>query len=127
MAVAAFFTWNAVASAAQPMRVHVMQNVSQDEQQEINRSLISLGYQPSDKALFSESPNAIIITKVLADENQNASLSVELVHLDNEKELPRTVFHYRMEGNDVRAMAKAFPKPEAFIEPAELPEREASR
>jgi hypothetical protein len=121
IAVAAFFTWNSVASASEPVRVHVMQNVTMDEQQEINKSLITLGYKPSDKALFSESPNAIIITKVLADDTQDASLNFELVHLDNEKDLPRTVFQYRMDGNDVHAMVKAFPKPEAFTEPAKIP------
>jgi len=115
MLAAAFFAWNTV--SAEPMRVHVMQNVSAQEEQQLNTSLISMGYKPTEKALFSESPNAIIITKVLPTENEDASLTVELVHLDTEKDLPRTLFQYRMAGNDVSAMIKALPKPDAFNEP----------
>jgi hypothetical protein len=109
---AALFTWQAV--AAEPMKVHVMQNVTSEEAADINQSLVKLGYVLSEKQLFSESHDAIIITKALENEGEPASLTVELVHLENEKDIPRTLFQYRLGGNDVHAMMKAFPKPESF-------------
>ena len=116
VALAALFTWQTV-QAAEPMRVHVMQNVNAEEAADITQALVKLGYQPSEKTLFSESHDAIIITKALKTEREPASLTIELVHLESEKELPRTLFQYRLGGNDVHAMMKAFPKPGAFIEP----------
>jgi hypothetical protein len=115
---AAFFTWNAI--AAEPMRVHVMQNLTPAEAQIINQGLVKLGYKPSQKALFSESSNAIIITKALPNENEGASLTIELVHLDHANEMPKVLFQYSLAGNDVSAVIKAVPKPEAFNEPTEL-------
>jgi len=109
---AALFTWQTV--QAEPMKVHVMQNVSASEAKDIDQALIKLGYAPSQKSLFSESHNAIIITKALKTEREPASISIELVHLESEKDLPRTLFQYRLSGNDVQSMMKAFPKPEAF-------------
>lgn len=100
------------------MSVHLLQNVSTSEAKEIHQALIKLGYQPTEKALFTKSQNAIIITKVLKNEREPASLSIELVRLDDEKDLPRTVFRYRLYGDDVTAMLQAFPKPEAFSETA---------
>ena len=103
------------------MKVHVMQNVSAEEASDISHELIKLGYVPSAKSIFSESRNAIIITKALKNEREPASLTVELVQLENEKESPRTLFQYRMGGNDVHSMMKAFPKPEAFNEVLSMP------
>ena len=118
MMLMGLFTWNAVAQAAEPMRIHVMQNLSSDEAKEINHALIKLGYLPTEKSLFTESKKAIIITKALENEREPASLTVELVQLDNEKDIPRTVFQYSLSGNDIQSMVKALPKPEAFTEPS---------
>ena len=54
MVAAVFFTWTAM---AEPMRVHVLQNLSQSESQEMSSALTKLGYAPSSKELFSESHN----------------------------------------------------------------------
>jgi hypothetical protein len=110
--IAALFTWNAV--AAEPMKVHVMQNVTTEEAADISHALVKLGYAPSEKTLFSESHDAIIITKALKNEHEPASLTIELVHLENDKEIPHTLFQYSLSGNDIHTMMKAFPKPDAF-------------
>jgi hypothetical protein len=120
MMAMALFTWTAIAEAAEPMRIHVMQNLTPSEAKDINLALVKLGYLPTDKSLFTESKNAIIITKALKNEREPASLTVELVQLENEKDIPRTVFQYSISGNDVGEMVKALPKPEAFAEPSAL-------
>ena len=84
----AFFTWNAVAAPA--VTVHVLENLPSQESKLIEQSLNKMGYATSKKSLFSESKNAIIITKALKTEREPASLTIELVHLESEKELPRT-------------------------------------
>ncbi|MBC7397899.1 MAG: hypothetical protein H7333_10695 [Bdellovibrionales bacterium] len=108
---AAFFTWTAV---AEPMKVHVLENLSIQESKEMKTALTELGYQPSSKTLFTESHDAIIVTKALKTERDPASISIELVHQDKASDLPRTVFQRRVEGNDLRAMIKALPAPGAF-------------
>lgn len=118
MAAAMFFTWNAV---AEPMKVHVIENLSAQESKEMNAALSKLGYQTSEKALFSESHNAIIVTKALKTEHDPASISIELVRQDHAQDLPRTLFQTRMGGNDLHAVIKAFPGPEAFKNPTTAP------
>ncbi len=109
---ACLFTLNAL--AASPVKVHVLENLSAQESKAVHASLVKLGYAPSKKALFSESKDAIIITKALKNETDEASLTVELVHLDHEKSLPRTVFEYRLSTADVGSMMNAFPRPESL-------------
>ena len=111
MMAAMFFTWSAV---AEPLKVHVLQNLSAAESQEMSSTLTTLGYLPSTKELFSESHNAIIVTRTLANEQEQASISIELVHQDHEHDLPRTIFQTKLSGNDLHSMLKAFPRPEAF-------------
>ena len=118
MMAVAFFTWSAV---AEPMKVHVLDNLNAQELTEVNSALVKLGYLPSSKSLFSESHHAIIVTKELANEQEPASISLELVNQANEKELPKTVFQTRFHGNDIHAMIQAFPGPEAFRTPATAP------
>ena len=118
---AAFFTWSAVASAAPAVKVHVLQNLTDVESKEVQDSLSKMGYAPSKKSLFSESKNAIIITKALPTETESASISIEMVQLENEKSIPKTLFKYKLEGNDVQAMLKSLPNAEAFSEAAVMP------
>ena len=110
--VSVFLTWKSV--SADPMKIHVLENLSPHESKEVYQKLSKLGFQPSKKDLFSESKNAILITKTIQNEHEKASISIELVHLENEREIPRTLFQYKLEGNDVHAMAGALPGPEAF-------------
>ena len=115
----AFFTWNAVAAPA--VTVHVLENLPSQESKLIEQSLNKMGYATSKKSLFSESKNAIIITKALPTETEEGSISIEMVQLENEKSIPHTLFKFKVEGNDVQAMMKALPKPEAFAESAIMP------
>ncbi len=107
-----FLTWKSVSAA--PMKVHVLQNLTAQESKEVYQKLSKLGYTASKKELFTESKNAILITKTIPDEHDKASISIELVHLESDREMPRTLFHYQLEGNDVHQMARALPGPEVF-------------
>ena len=107
---ATLFTLNAL--AASPVKVHVMENLSKPESAQVKQSLVKLGYAPSQKPLFTESKDAIIITKALATETEKESLTVEIMHLESDKSIPHKVFEYRLSNTDVNAAMEAFPKPE---------------
>lgn len=121
MMTVAFFTWNSVAHADPVVKVHVLQNLDDSELKTVNAALSQLGYTFSKKSLFSESKNAIIITKALPTETDPASISIEMVRLESEKSIPKSLFKYKLDGNDVQAMLKSLPNAQAFRDDAIMP------
>ena len=116
---ATLLTFQAV--EAKPMCIHVMQNISKkNERQDVYAELKNLGYVPSEKKIFSQSPNTLIITQTLKDERDPASITLELVHLDAGKAIPRTLFHHRLalegDGKEIEKhihdLMKTLPSPE---------------
>ncbi len=112
----AFFTWNAVAAPA--VKVHVLENLTVEESKMMTQYLSKMGYVESKKSLFAESKNAIIVTKTLRSETEEASMKIEMVHLESDSSIPQTVFQYKIDGNNMQAMLSALPKPEAFADSA---------
>jgi len=101
------------ASAAPALKVHVLDNLNAEEARFVRLTLKKMGYAPSNHSLFSQAPDAIIITKTVESDLEKAGLKVELVHLEGKSSLPRTVFEYRTESTDLKTVMNAFPKPES--------------
>ncbi len=101
------------AFGAPAMKVHVLDNLSAQEARYVRLTLRKMGYAPSNESLFSKAPDAIIITKTVESEIEKAGLRVELVHLESDTSLPRTVFEYRTESTDLPTVMNAFPKPDS--------------
>lgn len=117
---AALFTWNALADGSAP-KVHMVHNLNARESSRFESALKEMGYQVSKKPMFSDSKDTIIITKILANEVESAAVSMELVRLEPGHKLPRTVFEYRAEGNDLQAVIEAFPRPATFASDSTKP------
>jgi hypothetical protein len=105
---------SAATAAAPALKVHLLDNLSAQEGRFVRMVLKKMGYAPSSESLFSKVPDAIIITKTIESEIEKAGLKIELVRLENESSLPRTVFEYRTESTDLQAVMEAFPKPESI-------------
>jgi len=106
-------TASAATAAAPALKVHVLDNLNAEEARFVRLTLKKMGYAPSNDSLFSKAPDAIIITKTVESDLEKAGLKVELVHLEGESSLPRTVFEYRTESTDLKTVMHAFPKPES--------------
>ena len=102
------------ASAAPALKVHLLDNLSNEEGRLVRLVLKKMGYAPSSESLFSKAPDAIIITKTIESEIEKAGLKIELVRLESKSSLPRTVFEYRTDSTDLKTVMEAFPKPESI-------------
>jgi hypothetical protein len=109
------------AFAGPSLKVHLLENLSAEEGLLVRQSLKKMGYSPSARELFSEARDAIIITKILESEIEKPGLKIEVVHQESESTLPRTVFEYRTETSDLKAVLEAFPKPETLHSAPSMP------
>ena len=131
MSAAAFFTWNALAipedhrSVVQSMKMHLIDNLEKPDLVLAKKLVGQRGYQVSSRPLFSESNRALIITRTLADEVDPASIQIEMVKIEGKDSLPKTIYIYRAQTEDLAQALQALPKPGDLIEqinpmPAEM-------
>lgn len=113
---ASFMTWNALALPAAPhagvLKVHVMDNLEPSELKEALKELRRLGYQPTQSPLFTEATHAVIITKVVTESKETESFSFEVVRMQKEESLPKSIFEMKSKDKSIRELFKNAPGPE---------------
>lgn len=102
----ALMTWNSVASAA-PTTVHVLENLDSDEQKLVRSLMMEKGYIVSDKPMFSESNQTVVITKTVETEVDEASVQVEVMKMDDH--MPKSVFTMTVPTNNITEALRKMP------------------
>ena len=108
MLASALLTWKAIAI---PMtKVHMLENLSPQEEILAEKIIKKKGYQLSHQPLFKESHETLVITKAIANELQPASIQVEVVYQESPRSLPKRVFNKKLETSDIsEALDKLLP------------------
>jgi hypothetical protein len=113
---ASLMTWNALALPASPdhgaLKVHVMDNLEPAELKLALKELRRLGYQPTRTPLFSEATHAVIITKVVTESKETESFSFEVVRMQKEEALPKSIFEMKSKDKSLQELFKNAPGPE---------------
>lgn len=107
MLMVAAFTWNAVASAATVTKVHVLENLDSSESKLVRSLMEEKGYIVSDKPMFSESNQTVVITKTVETEQDEASVQVEVMKMEGD--LPKSVYNLKVPTNNVVEALKKMP------------------
>ena len=76
---------------------------------------------PFIKPIFSETSDAVIITKTIATESDEASIQVEMVKMDRLKSLPRTTYQIKIPTDKIEDALNQFPNPAALSEQSLMP------
>ncbi len=124
MVAMALFTFSAIASpvparnvlTASNKKVHLLENLDADTLAAVQKILSQKGYQVSLKPLFTEHSRAIIVTQKTANEVEAASIEIEMVKMDKEMNLPKTVFKYEVNTIKAEEALSALPRPEEILE-----------
>ena len=106
----AVMTWNAVAIPA--TKVHVLENLSPEEASLAQKIIEKKGYKLSHQPLFDESKEALVITKALGNEGEPASIQVEVLHQEDAKTLPKTIYNLKLETKNIVEILEKLPSPE---------------
>lgn len=107
MLASAILTWNAVAV---PMtKMHILENLSPEEATLAQKIIKEKGYTISNKPLFNESKETVVITKALGNETEPASIQVEVVRLEDSKKVPVRVFNLKLETKNIVEVLEQFP------------------
>jgi len=112
MLASALLTWNAIAL---PMtKIHMLENLTPEESILAEKIIGKKGYLLSHQPLFKESHEALMITKVIATEIEPASFQIEVVHQDDSRSIPKSVFKSpKLETTDIsEALNKLLPTPD---------------
>jgi hypothetical protein len=118
---ATLFTWNSLAS---PLKIHVMDNLSPVESKIVFRELAKMGYAPTSAPLFSESTHAVVITKTLPSSAESEALSFEILKLNANDALPKTLFEIKSKDGNLESFLKNAPSPDQIrtqIDPVVTP------
>lgn len=110
MIASAILTWNAVAIPV--TKVHMLENLSPSEAQLAKKIIEKNGYKLSNKPLFTESHETVVITKAIGNESEPASIQVEVVHQEHEKELPKRIFNLKLETKSIVEALEKLPPPD---------------
>ncbi len=107
MLASAILTWNAIAV---PMtKVHMLENLNQEEARLVEKIINQKGYQLSRQPLFKESRETLVITKTLKNELEPASVQVEVVRQKNAHSVPKTIYNLKIETNNVAEVLENLP------------------
>lgn len=109
MLASAIFTWNAVAT---PTKLHILENLTPQEASLAQKIIEKKGYKLSHQPLFNESKQALVITKALANENEPASIQVEVVHMEDSKKIPKRIFNLKLETKSIVEVLEKLPSPD---------------
>jgi hypothetical protein len=104
------FTWNAL--AATPLKVHVLDNLTNEESRFVKKALSKLGYVTTSSPLFTESHHAVVITKVLSPNLETESITLEFLEKEEKDTLPKTVFELKSVEKSLESVLKRAPDPE---------------
>jgi hypothetical protein len=107
---ASLFTLDSL--AATPLKVHVLDNLSNEEARLVRKTLSRLGYAPTNSPLFTESNHAVVITKVLNPKLETESISLEFLEKKESDTLPKTVFELKSGEKSIEGVLKHAPGPE---------------
>jgi hypothetical protein len=105
----AAFTWNSVASAATTTKVHVLENLDSAEAKLVRALMLEKGYIVSDKPMFSESEQTVVITKTVATEQSEPSVQVEVMNLAADDTIPKSVYNLKIPTNNVAEALRRMP------------------
>ncbi len=106
----AILTWSAVAVPV--TKVHVLENLTKEEASLAEKIIEKKGYKLSHQPLFNESKEALVITKSLANENEPASIQIELVRMEDSKKIPVRVYNLKLETKNIAEVLEKFPTPD---------------
>ena len=120
MTGAAVLTWNTIANAT-PTRVHMLENLSPAEQTQAIHLMLQKGFIISKKGLFEESKQVLIITKTLSTESDEASIQIELVKKEGERDLPKTTYLLKVPTSELAEAVHQFPSSDALSESKMMP------
>ena len=109
MALVAMITWSSVAQAATSQKIHILENLNHAELQAAYALIHKKGFEVSKKPLFSESKEAMIITKTVRTESDEPSVQIEIMKKENENALPRTTYVIKIPTEHVLDAIKQFP------------------
>lgn len=107
MLMAVAVAWNSVASAA--TKVHVLENLDSREAKMVRSLMEEKGYIVSDKPMFSESDQTVVITKTVATEVDEPSIQVEVMKMDKGHAIPKSIYNLKVPTNNVMDALKRMP------------------
>lgn len=100
------------ASAMPAMKVHLIENLSTQESSLVQKFMKKKGYFPSELPLFEESKNAVVITKVIGNESEPASIQVEVIQKEESHSIPKRIFNIKLDTQDLNEALEKLPAPE---------------
>lgn len=110
MLASAILTWSAIAIPV--TKVHMLENLTIEEAHLAQKIIEKKGYKLSHQPLFDESKEVLVITKAIGNESEPASIQIEIVHQEDAKALPKTIYNLKLETKNIVEVLEKLPSPE---------------
>ena len=104
-----FTAFTNAAWAIPAKKIHVIDNLTTQEENVVKKIIEKSGYQLSKSPVFSESTHTIVITKNNGDDREPATIQVELLKKDESQVVPKPIFNLKLETKDVSEVLEKIP------------------
>ena len=101
--------FTSAAWAVPAKKIHVIDNLSAEEENLAKKIIEKSGYRFSKSPVFSESSHTIVITKSNGDDREPATIQVELLKKDESQVVPKPIFNLKLETKDVSEVLEKIP------------------